>query len=199
MLRDLHPKIPPAVILVYSWHTRRPHQKGGILRGHFARQTWRARGPKKRHEIGISPYLFSEPKDVLNVLLHEAAHATLFEEDPKGEFHVAGCSPGDPFYHRTEFRDLCLKWGLHCSFRNKRYGFCDTEWPDSEVSRMYKPAMEILKRDLPLGVQIDHHEPSRRQLFRLVCRCERSICARLPVVEEGGIRCALCGGEFVKA
>jgi hypothetical protein len=195
ILRDLHPEIPPAVMLVYSQQTRKPHQKGGVLRGHFARQTWRAPGPKRRHEIGVSPYLFNSPKDVLNVLLHEAAHATLFEQDPRGKVHLAGCTPDDPFYHRSEFRDLCTKWGLECKFRNKRYGFCDTAWPANRVNRTYRLALEVLK-GLPLGANIDPAVHAQPQLFRLQCGCKRSLYARLAVAEEGGIMCTFCGREF---
>ena len=59
LLRELHPEIPPAIMLIYAQHTRKPRQNGGVMLGHFSGTVWRAPGPKKRHEVGLSPSFFT--------------------------------------------------------------------------------------------------------------------------------------------
>jgi hypothetical protein len=199
MLRGIRPEIPAAVLLVYAHQTRKPRQNGGVLLGHFTRHVWRAPGPKKRHEVGVSPYLFDEPKEMLNTLLHEAAHAALFERDPLCRHHRGGCSITDPFYHRTEFRDLCRQWGLACEFLNNRYGHCLTTWPGGRVAEEYMGALDVLKNELPLGVKADPSHHGKPQLFRMRCGCSdqsRSVYVRLPVALAGQIICRSCGREF---
>jgi hypothetical protein len=198
LLRELHPEIPPAIMLIYAQHTRKPRQNGGVMLGHFSGTVWRAPGPKKRHEVGLSPYLFHKPNEVLQTLLHEAAHAALYESDPRCKLHRAGCSPNDPYYHRTIFRDLCQKWGLECKFLNRRYGYCVTKWPCDRVPELYRAARAELKENLPLGVKEDPPQRTAPQVFRLRCQCAegRSVYARLPVARFGGISCKFCGKEF---
>jgi hypothetical protein len=196
MLQEIHPEIPPAVLLVYAQQTRRPGPNGGVTLGHFTKRVWRAPGPNKRHEVGVNPYLFHDRKAVLGVLVHEAAHGVLFERDPTGQVHLAGCSKEDPIYHRAEFRDLVEAWGMECRFHNRRYGFCDTGWPHNRVPAIYRHALMVLKQDLPPGVKSDPRQGTETQLFRLVCDCRKSVFARLPVAHAGGIGCAFCGKEY---
>ena len=122
LLRTLIPKLPPAVVVVLNTSSRRRKL------GDFTPSVWRYRHEKNVHEIGISPDLFHTPEEVLCTLLHEAAHAVLFARDRHSPQHIAGCGP-DGYYHRKEFRDTCRDLGLECLFKNRRYGWCLTQWP----------------------------------------------------------------------
>jgi predicted SprT family Zn-dependent metalloprotease len=202
MLRALHPEIPTAVIAVYSVPTRRPHQNGGVLLGHFSAASWLRRPGGKGHEIGINPHLFGNAKQVLITLLHEAAHAALHGDSNNGKTHSAGCSLTDPLYHRTEFRDLCKKWGIKCTSRNRRYGFCDTAWPKNKPPTRYVPVLRYLEENIPVGVRGLPRRARERQthLLPLRCQCDdrsRVIFTKHLVVETGSaIRCDRCKALF---
>lgn len=140
MLRKLYPELPQAVIVIISADRRR-----GRL-GHFSGAQWRYRAPQRIHEVGVSPDLFRQYEDLLEVLLHEAAHAILYKQDAS-----AGCGSGG-YYHRHEFRDKCIALGLECKFRNTRYGWTDTQWPPRrKVPTRYQGVLSYLRRHLPLG------------------------------------------------
>src|SRR5439155_16978937 len=142
MLRKLIPHVPPAVVVVLNTQSRRR------AFGDFTPSVWRYRPEKNVHEIGISPDLFHAAEDVLGTLLHEASHAVLFARAPQSARHSAGCGP-DGYYHRKEFRDTCRELGLECLFKNRRYGWCLTQWPASGVPERYHPVLHLLKDTLP--------------------------------------------------
>jgi hypothetical protein len=114
--------------------------------GHFSSCVWRTSNARSGHEVALNPALFDHPEDLLATLLHEAAHALLFEWGLKG-----GCGP-DGFYHRKEFRNVCNKLGLECVFTNRRYGYSRTRWPKEGVSKQYGGVLELLRRELPWGL-----------------------------------------------
>lgn len=138
-LRSLHPCVPEAVIVVLGANAREG------LRGHFAKCVWRASVSGQGHEVAIAPHLFADPPELLHTLLHEAAHGILYEWGLSG-----GCGP-DGYYHREEFRHVCQKLGLECSFNNRRYGWNLTSWPNNTVAERYRPFVVLLRRDLPWG------------------------------------------------
>lgn len=105
MLREGEPCLPPVVIVV-----RRERSK----RGHFSGCVWRANRGEGGHEVAINPALFDAPENLLGTMLHEAAHALLFEWGLHG-----GCG-GDGYYHREEFQRVCQKLELACRFNNRR-------------------------------------------------------------------------------
>jgi hypothetical protein len=201
LLRKRIPKLPPVVVVVLNTNSRRR------LHGAFVPSTWRYRQAKKVHEIGISPALFPTPADLLGTLLHEAAHAVLFETDAQNPRHIAGCSVGkDRYYHRTEFRETCRALGLECLFRNRRYGWALTQWPAAGVPERYQPILYLLTRALPWGTQA--HRLQRQRLpgaktpaaghTKLLCQCAkpRGIYVSQAVKAAGGIVCLFCHTEF---
>lgn len=141
MLRTVQPCLPEVVIVIHS-----PRGKRRKL-GHFLGCVWQAAEPGGGHEVGVSPELFESPGELLGTLLHEAAHALLYEWGLN-----AGCGP-DGYYHREEFRNVCRKLGLECEFTNKRYGWSSTRWPAAGVPKQYQPLVELLRRDLPWGLR----------------------------------------------
>jgi hypothetical protein len=166
-------------------------------RGHFARSSWHYLKTKSAHELAINPGLFELPEEVLATMLHEAAHALLNERSG---------NPGvghSRYYHTKEFRDCCLELGLQCSFRNTRYGFCDTDWQGKEIPDRYLPVLRILKRDLPMGTaRAAHARPVRSRRLpnpgrcRLVCPCDRVIYLGKKSAAAGPVLCGLCGQPF---
>lgn len=101
MLREIEPKLPPAVLTFVDIRSR------AYLRGYFAESAWKKRDGAA-HEIAISPSLIGNPGQLLATMLHEAAHALLYEA---GENGGAGSTR---YYHTKKFRDQCRALGLAC-------------------------------------------------------------------------------------
>lgn len=192
MLRGIEPELPDALIF--------PHfttaQRGGIGLGHFAPPLWRI-ADEERHQVGINPLTFATPEDALMVLLHEAAHGILWKAEVKG-----GCSQAG-VYHRSEFRDECVRLGLDCAFRDTRYGWNITRWPESGVPARYEPVLGLLRE----GIQdtfLLARKPSeqvtktvpRAGRVPLQCGCGRRIYAGRYTAEQGGIQCLFCKTAF---
>lgn len=192
LLRRIESEIPPAVLTLVDARSRRR------VRGYFARSLWKKRRGQA-HEIALSPELIGFPKDLLATMLHEAAHAVLYEKGNRG-----GVS-GDGYYHLAIFRDQCESFGLECEFWNTRYGFTVTRWPRSGVPARYRPVIKQLKQSLPAGIgappqqkvpgrplPVPGHTP-------LTCGCSegnRTVYVKKTVLNAGGITCAFCGQEF---
>jgi hypothetical protein len=191
LLRKVHPQIPKAVMVVLPASAYRA--------GHFSASSWQYKDDERAHEVGVSPILFDEPKDVIVALLHEAVHAILFPE------YRGGCSTGaNKYYHRATFRDACPYFGLECRFKNTRYGWAITQWPDGEVPVRYAGLLKYLDANLPLGVKgpelvrLKGKPLPNKGHIRLTCQCDppRSIYAGSRVSERGGILCQICMKEF---
>jgi hypothetical protein len=188
----MEPDLPPVVFVSVDASGRRRKL------GHFACSSWRYSKAKAVHEIAISPALFALPQSVLATLLHEAAHALLYERT--GE---AGCGH-DRYYHKSTFRDCCTDvLGLPCEFRNGRYGFTNTGWDSAGVPGRYQTVLGILSRGLLWGStpQIVPGPPAPAKLpvsghVRLVCGCDRSVYVSKKVLEQGPIICGLCKHHF---
>jgi hypothetical protein len=140
MIRRLEPCLPPVVIVIMATGRR------GRM-GHFSSCVWRVAKRNSGHEVAINPALFERHEDLLVTLLHEAAHALLFEWGLNG-----GCG-SDGYYHREEFRNVCRKLGLEAGFSNNRYGWNKTRWPERGVPGQYQPVLRFLRREVPLGLR----------------------------------------------
>jgi len=188
-LRDL----PDVVVVVFP--AGRPRAAG-----HFAAACWRRRPSRTgtsefgTSELGIHPGLFHSAHQVLEVLLHEAAHAILWSRGVRGT---------NGYYHLAEFRDVCVtEIGLRCDFRNTRYGWTDTSLaPDA--SDQYRDVRQILNRlrwereQLTIGA---HRQRSLPPSGYLTLRCEcvpaRKIRCTVRNLERGDIQCSACGSAF---
>jgi hypothetical protein len=141
MIREIQPCLPPVVIVILPSGARERKK------GHFSKCQWQTAEPNDAHEVAINPQLFGRAEDVLETLLHEAAHALLWEWGLNG-----GCGP-DGYYHREEFRNVCRKLGLECVLSNRRYGWNVTRWPKQGVRAEYRSALRKLRGALPLGAR----------------------------------------------
>src|SRR5207248_687140 len=137
-LRKIEPRIPMAVLTFVDIRSR------WRVRGYFACSTWKKR-KGAAHEIAISPSLIGQPDDRRCTMLHEAAHALLFDAGENGGMGST------PYYHAKVFRDQCLKFGLSCEYWNSRYGWTLTTWPASGVPERFKPIVALLRKELPTG------------------------------------------------
>jgi hypothetical protein len=167
-LRDLIAGLPPAVLLVLSAREYR-------RRGHFAREAWRKRREEELlHEVAVHPGMFEAPDDLLITILHEAAHALLWESRKDGDQHCCGVSLSG-YYHRREFRDAAVALGLKVHFLNRRYGFCVTTWPAAGVPDRYRAVLAALARFAVVATQQlpRHAAPAgvKRQVPWLLVRC----------------------------
>ena len=139
-IRQLEPCLPPVIVVILASRRRQKQ-------GHFSGCAWRTTGVEGGHEVAINPALFDRPEDLLATLLHEAAHALLFEWGLNG-----GCG-SDGYYHREEFRNVCRKLGLECEFSNRRYGWNLARWPAAGVPTKYRNVLGLLRRELPWGLR----------------------------------------------
>ena len=197
-LQRVVPEIPDVVLLVLS---AREHSR----RGHFTMEAWRNRADDARlHEVAVHPGMFEAPQDLLATLLHEAAHAILWEKRSEASKHCCGVSLRG-YYHRVEFRSAARGLGLEVNFKNRRYGFCLTKWPDDNWPEEYSVAMNTLSQfhlvasqQLPsLRSETGSAQPPANYK-RAMCSCAPPRSFRISVrqISLGAIRCDICGSTF---
>ncbi len=197
-LREIIPGLPQVVMLVLSAREFR-------RRGHFVGDAWlKRRQQDLLHEVAVHPGMFGSPDDLLNTILHEAAHAILWETRKDGDQHYGGVSLKG-YYHRMEFRRAAEQLGLAVHFLNRRYGHCVTTWPAAGVPAQYEGVLHILSKfsvvtskSLP---RIVAPEPPRKQALWVVagCACIPQRILRCPPGElkRGGIVCRVCSELFL--
>lgn len=192
LLREIERRIPRAVVTFVDLRSR--HR----LRGYFAYSIWKKRRGEA-HEVAFSPELIGRTKELLATMLHEAAHAVLYESGHKGGMGSTS------YYHTKKFRDQCRDLGLECRFRDTRYGWAITHWPAAGVPERYEPLLRFLRDQLPAGT--GGWTPAKRKPrdlpprghTRLVCGCTedgRAIYVKKTLLEQGGVLCRFCGKEF---
>ena len=193
-LCKVEPRIPTAVLTLVDARSRLG------VRGYFADTQWKKPGRRGgAHEVAISPQLIGQASHLLATILHEAAHAILFE---------AGKNAGvgsTRYYHTKVFRDQCIELGLECFFHNTRYGWTITQWPRGDgVPKRFLPALRILEC-LPSGTEKcrivrrsgGRLPPAGRT--KLICKCsdeKRVIYVPNLVAAVGGIACSICNQAF---
>ena len=192
MLRATVDGVPRAVLTFVDSRSR------GFVHGYFARSIWKKRRGAV-HEIAINPRLIGQPSELLGTMVHEAAHAILYEAGENGGMGSTG------YYHTTRFRDECKALGLTCEFWNTRYGWTVTAWSASGVPEKYRPILAHLRQELPAGIggRVALKQKGRRLPVSghtmLVCGCEegdRTIYVKKSVLKQGGVMCSLCGEDF---
>lgn len=198
-LRRVIPGLPPVVAVVLP---AREYSR----RGHFSIDAWRLKNNQEEalHEVAVHPGMFETPEDLLITVLHEAAHAILWEDRKPEDRHVGGVSLSG-YYHRTEFRDAARSLGLEVHFLNRRYGFSVTTWPATGIPEKYRHILGTLGR---FGIVGSRRLPPRvvpappRKLSRWVtlrCECDpaRAIHVTPCDLRRGSIACGICGTDFV--
>jgi hypothetical protein len=208
-LRDEHPELPAAVVVVASG------EEGAKIPklGHWGDSRWTLREDgSKVGEVLIAGEALEEGADsVLHVLLHESAHALASAREIKDTSRQGR-------YHNQKYRDIAQEIGLHVE-QCKTYGWTVTSLTD-ELRSTWASAIQgltsrlVAYRPSRLSVRAteaqvkaegegegegsedgEERKPSRSLL---ICDCAepRRIRVSPSVAALGPILCGLCGAEF---
>ena len=201
-IRVHHPGVPGVMLLAA------PSQRGDLsVLGHFAPLRWRhkTRGDTGYHEVVVvAEHLDRSAADIVETLLHEAAHALNFER------HIKDCSRSQ--YHNREFKAAAEELGLAVE-QVPHYGFALTRLREDTRQRYdedIKQLAEVLihrAKPIPIpGVstpkggeeELPEDKPGSRSR-KAVCKCSFIIRVAKSTLEQTTIRCEKCGEEFVLA
>lgn len=142
--------------------------------GSFTNSCWIAK--KNHHEITVSSRILNNPKKLLETLLHEAAHALLYENTEYNDgSHFAGCNKNKRAYHKSIFREACFFLDLKCEFRDPYHGYSKTFLEDIPT-KYFKVFEELSKIKLHVE-EIDYPKQQQKPnktnsgFIRLSCKC----------------------------
>lgn len=199
-IRTRHPEVPPVVLLPAP----SSHPQMRVL-GHFAALRWRGRRDYSLHEVVVvAEHLDRPPEDIVETLLHEAAHALNFERG------INDCTASQ--YHNRSFKKAARELGLDVA-QVLHYGFAFTRLPP-ETAELYKEETEHLRDVLvhrhrpgsaPVGLGLppigtndgtaDSDKPGSRSR-KAMCICPFIIRVSKKTFETTTIRCDTCGEPF---
>lgn len=202
-IRERHPTVPAVVLLPA------PAQNGrrNVL-GHFAPLRWQTKKGDDHHlheVVVVAEHLNRGVEDILETLIHEAAHAANFEEG------IKDCSPTSQ-YHNTHYRDRAEAFGLDVT-KVPNYGWAYTRLKPDTKTR-YGPEVDELARVLvhrrspilPKTPPIDPTNPADNDSsdddakpsrhLKAVCGCGFIIRASKTTLSATTIRCESCGEPF---
>jgi hypothetical protein len=76
-IRERHPEVPPALVVVGPSNDSR-----GLKLGHWARNSWQGEGDERVHELFVTAEWLERPAaEIFGTILHEAAHALATARD----------------------------------------------------------------------------------------------------------------------
>jgi hypothetical protein len=173
--------------------------------GHFAALRWSAKKDSTVHAhevVVVAEYLNRPAEDVVETLLHEAAHAMNFERG------IRDCSRSQ--YHNGHFKTAAEELGLSVK-QVPHYGYAFTTLPP-ETAAKYQEDVEALRSflihrrrlmELPTGPGTTGRDdagttregPSSRAR-KATCKCPHIIRVSKKVLEHTVIRCESCGAPF---
>lgn len=207
-IRKAHPDVPPAIIVIASGHMGRGRQK----LGHFAPDRWRdgkAAAKKKGnaaqqragavHEVLVSGEgLARGAADVLDTLLHEAAH---------GIARVRGVADTSRSgrYHNRRFRALAEEMGLHVE-GHPSHGWALTSLTP-ETAKRWAKAIKALDKAIAKSFRVGEPEGQQKapgsRMLKAACGCAlgdkcepRIIRVARAVFDVAPITCGECGCAF---
>jgi hypothetical protein len=203
-IRQRHPEVPAVVLLPAPSLAK----KMNVL-GHFAPLRWKGRrsNDDRLHEVlVVAEHLDRGAEEVLDTLLHEAAHAANHERG------VKDCSRSQ--YHNSAFRKMAESLGLTVQ-QVPNYGHAQTTLPPA-TAQLYETGLAALREVLisrrrpiaiptgtPTGVNTpnDDNEPdggdsSRSRHLKATCACGFVIRASKKTLQNTVIRCETCGEPF---
>ncbi|MFA4973008.1 MAG: hypothetical protein WC683_10360 [bacterium] len=202
-IREQHPDVPGVVLLAA------PAARETVnALGYFAALRWSAKrkGGSHLHEVAVVAEHLNRPvEEIVETLLHEAAHSLNFE------LGIKDCSASH--YHNQRFRDAALRLGLEVT-QVRHYGYALTKLP-TETAAIYKEEIESLTEVLvhrrrmtpsaagpkpPHGGEESNDEDNnnlpRSRNLKAVCACGFIIRASRSTLENTVIRCDSCGEPF---
>jgi hypothetical protein len=160
-------------------------------KGHFTPFTPWQNGEESFNEIAFNLEHFTTPEELLSTLLHEVAHSINHQNG------VEDCSSNQ--YHNKHFKAQAEALGLE-THEIKGKGHASTSLTDFGAKR-WKKALSILANafDLTaLGGEQAKKKGRNTNLLKAQCPCEQVIRASRGVI-EAGVRCDICGCQFVEA
>jgi hypothetical protein len=160
-------------------------------KGHFTPFTpWRT-NEEAFSEIAFNLEHFTTPEELLSTLLHEVAHSINHQNG------VEDCSSNQ--YHNKHFKAQAEALGLE-THEIKGKGHASTTLTDFGAKR-WKKALSILAGAFDLtaiGGEQAKKKGRNTNLLKAQCPCEQTIRASRGVI-EAGVRCDICGCQFVEA
>lgn len=197
-IRELHPGVPGVVLIPAPAH----RDQKNVL-GHFAPVRWRRREDEHLHEVVVVAEHLNRPaQDVLETLIHEAAHALNFERG------IKDCSRSQ--YHNRSFKAAAEELGLTVE-QVPQYGFAYTRLGPSTGER-YGPEAERLRtvlihrrgatlRAAPPGgtpPPDEGEDTTSSRSRKAVCACDPPFIIRVAkkTIEATRIICETCGQAF---
>jgi hypothetical protein len=176
-IRQHHPDLPEAVVILGPGSEAR---KGLVELGHFAAGRWHLPADQaNRHEVLVAGEgLRRGPRDVLNTLLHEAAHGLAHARKIKDTSRQGR-------WHNQRYATLAREVGLEAT-ADAKTGLSQTHLTDQAASR-YAQALRDLEAALGLW---RHSEPKRerevgsRNLLACSCACGRKLRVARSTLEQ---------------
>jgi hypothetical protein len=191
------PDLPEVMFAIGSGTTGR---RRTVKHGHFASRRWVRRdvgdeGEQHVHEVMIGGEgLVRGPADVLETMLHEAAHVLA---ETRG---IADTSMGGR-YHNQRFAALARELGLDVAEGGGSNGWNATSVPDT-TAQLYTPQLQALAGALgvyrlPEPTRPPGSAPSGR-LLKAQCGCPtpRNIWGARSTLETEEVTCSRCEQPF---
>ena len=203
-IQDLHPDVPDVVLL--------PAPGPRNVLGHFAPLRWqsRAKGSLTMHEVVVvAEHMNRDGAEILETLLHEAAHARNCERG------IKDCTASQ--YHNQQFRDSALELGLTV-MQVANYGYAFTQLPDAtrddytvqiaalDQVLMHRRGDHDLATTTPgTGSEANNDPPDKGdrapkgRMLKATCACGFIIRAARGTFEATTIGCLTCKKAFTPA
>ena len=192
-IRDRHPEVPAAVIVVGSGSPASPKQ--AMKWGHFAALRWQ-HGEQKLPEVLVSGEGLSRPPAaVFTTLLHEATHGLA---DARGIQDTSRQGR----WHNKKFATLAAELGM-ATTKHDKFGYAPCTLTD-HTSADYADAITGLGNALSA---FRHPEPTgdgkdrtnNNNGITCACECPRKVRLSDSAFEKGPIVCAACESAFLPA
>jgi hypothetical protein len=188
-IRQQHPELPEAVVILGPGSEAR---RGLVELGHFAAGRWHDQAAKaNRHEVLVAGEgLRRGPRDVLDTLLHEAAHGLAHVRKVKDTSRQGR-------WHNQRFAALAREVELDVT-ADPKTGLSQTHLTQQAAVR-YAEALRDLEAALGLW---RHTEPTRereagsRSLLACSCACGRKLRVARSTLEQAPILCGACKQPF---
>lgn len=202
-IRRFSPDVPGVVLLPAP---APPGRRGRNVLGYFAPLRWRVRGDEgtQMHEVVVvAEHLNRGAEDVIETLLHEAAHAMNFARG------IKDCTASQ--YHNRRFAEAAKEVGLEAT-QVKHYGFALTRMLPETAERYrehiaWLDAVLMHRRSWFTGTPTtggkgttggsgtSADKPKSRYL-KATCQCGFNIRAARSTFDSTVIRCESCDSPF---
>ncbi len=204
-IRAHHPQVPGVMLLPAPAPAGR---LGSRVLGYFAPLRWRTRqgdGALMHEVVVVGEHLNRSAEDVLETLLHEAAHALNFARN------IRDCTASQ--YHNSHFKRAAEELGLEVQ-RVPNYGYALTRMRLSTPDRYFDElavldAALIHRRTWRANTKSggDGSDPGdnptasapRSRYLKATCRCGFNIRAARSTFTNTVIRCESCDAPFERA